>query len=170
MRCRVAPQAAIGVVGNPAICPTFRVRWGSEREYGFMPGRARRATRPTPEQVSASMWAWRRLRQPASVLGHVSPSASPCARPPRCRSAIELGNPLGSRAGTPTGGEGQGRGAQGRNEEQRRRARSCDDTHQVSSGAKRERLLRARDFRRLMPQNGHRLTRHGRVGHPERRR
>ena len=99
----MAPQAAIGVVGNPALCPAFRVRRGSGREYGFAASRARRATRPNSRANFGAMWAWRRHQQPASVLGHHSPSASPRALPPRCRSAGELGNPLGSRAGTPTG-------------------------------------------------------------------
>ena len=53
-RRSVAPQAASVVVGNPALCPAFRVRRGRVREYGFAASRARRATRPTPEQVSAS--------------------------------------------------------------------------------------------------------------------
>src|SRR5205823_6648539 len=51
-----ARRAALGgafssdrVVGNPALCPAFRVRRGRGRENGFMTGRARRATRPTPE-------------------------------------------------------------------------------------------------------------------------
>jgi len=37
-------------VGNPSLCPAFRVRRGSDREYGFVSGRARRATRPTPSE------------------------------------------------------------------------------------------------------------------------
>ena len=48
----MAPQAAIGVVGNPSLCPAFRVRRGSGRENGFAASRARRATRPTPERIS----------------------------------------------------------------------------------------------------------------------
>ena len=43
---------SIGVVGNPSLCPAFRVRRGSGREYGFAASRARRATRPTPERIS----------------------------------------------------------------------------------------------------------------------
>jgi hypothetical protein len=45
-----APQAAVGFVGNPSLCPAFRVRRGSGREYGLMTSRARRATRPTPSE------------------------------------------------------------------------------------------------------------------------
>src|SRR3989442_13404832 len=46
--------AVVGLLGNPSLCPAFRIRRGSGREYGLMTGRARRATRPTPEQISAS--------------------------------------------------------------------------------------------------------------------
>src|SRR3954469_16922030 len=48
-----------------------------------------------------------------SVPGDTLPPASPRALPPRWRTARELGNPLGSRAGTPTEliGTAGGRGA-----------------------------------------------------------
>src|SRR3954452_17439938 len=39
---------------------------------------------------------------PGGVRGHPLPPASPRALPPRWGEAGELGNPLGSRAGTPT--------------------------------------------------------------------
>ncbi len=45
-----AYRAMIVVVGNPSLCPAFRVRRGSGRENGFVSGRARRATRPTPSE------------------------------------------------------------------------------------------------------------------------
>ena len=76
-------QAAIGVVGNPALCPAFRVRRGSGREYGLMTGRARRATArlranfgtrlgtvPTSaasERAGAALAARLALRAPASL-------------------------------------------------------------------------------------------------------
>ena len=47
-----APQRRWRVVGNPALCPAFRVRRGRAPENGFAASRARRATRPTPERMS----------------------------------------------------------------------------------------------------------------------
>src|SRR5258708_26457456 len=64
-------ETAIGLVGNPSLYPAFRVRRGKQRENGCMTGRARRATRPTPEQFSASMWAWRRLQLADEDAGHL---------------------------------------------------------------------------------------------------
>src|SRR3954454_4840233 len=45
-----------------------------------------------------------------SVPGDTLPAASPRALPPRWGEARELGNALGSRAGTPTGSTGTARG------------------------------------------------------------
>ena len=68
-RKRRSGQWLIGVVGNPSLCPAFWVRRGSDRENGFTASRARRATRPTPERISAPMWAWRRLQQIGECAG-----------------------------------------------------------------------------------------------------
>src|SRR5216683_7375674 len=87
-----APQAAIGIVGNPSLCPAFRVRRGCGREYGSMTGRARRATRPTPSEFRHPSGDGADFSLPASVLGHRSPPASPCTLP---LIAVELGNTLG---------------------------------------------------------------------------
>jgi len=57
-----------------------------------MTGRARRATRPTPSEFRHPPGDGADFSLPASVLGHRSPPASPCALP---RSAVELGNTLG---------------------------------------------------------------------------
>ena len=76
----VAPQAAIGVVGNPSLCPAFRVRRGREREFGLTAGRARRAPRPTPPFRAAPTSA------AGECAGHHSPSASPSATTASFRS------------------------------------------------------------------------------------
>jgi hypothetical protein len=114
-------------VGNPSLRPAFRVRRGSYRKYGFVSGRARRATRPTPSEFRRPVG-----RAPTSAAGSVSPStlppASPCALP---LAAAELGEHARSRAGTPTGPTGTGRGAQGRDRKQNRRARSYDKAYQA---------------------------------------
>ena len=98
----VAPQAAIGVVGNPSLCPAFRVRRGSGRKYGLMTGRARRATRPTPSEFrrpcghgadfSCRRTCWGIARRPP--------------RPALSRSSRRAWEHARSRAGTPTGARG----------------------------------------------------------------
>jgi len=98
-----APQAAIGVVGNPALCPAFRVRRGRGRENGFVASRARRATRPTPSEFRRPCGHGADFSRRRACLGHRSPPASPCALPPRYRSRGRAREPARSRAGTPTG-------------------------------------------------------------------
>src|SRR5438477_12085326 len=66
-RCCTRRQAAIGpavigLVGNPSLCPAFRVRRGRGRKNGFMTGRARRATRPTPSKFRRPSGDGRRLQ------------------------------------------------------------------------------------------------------------
>ena len=118
-------KRAAGVVGNPALCPAFRVRRGSDREIGSVSGRARRATRPTPSEFrrpcghGADIISRRRCR------GASSPPASPCALP---RTAVELGNTLG--VGRRRRRDRQVRqGSAGRVGKQHRRARPCDQGH-----------------------------------------
>src|SRR3954452_9649270 len=67
---------------------------------------------------------------PGGVRGHPLPPASPRALPPRWGEAGELGNPLGSRAGTPTGPTVTARG-RGAATESTRRARSYGVVQQV---------------------------------------
>lgn len=74
----VAPQTAVGVVGNPSLCPAFRVRRGGARENGSMTGRARRATRPTAS-VFRPVWGRGDFGSRRACWGTGSPSASPCA-------------------------------------------------------------------------------------------
>src|SRR5712691_3945883 len=102
-----APQAAIGsvvigVVGNPSLCPAFRVRRGSGREYGSTTGRARRATRPTPSEFRRSLGV-SPTSAAGSVPGDTLPSASPALSRLAAASAVELGEHARSRAGTTTG-------------------------------------------------------------------
>ena len=127
------PQAAIGVVCNPSLCPAFRVRRGSGREYGSMTSRARRATRPTPSEFRHPPGDGADFSLPASVLGHRSPPASPCALP---LTAVELGNPLGVGRGRRQDREMR-QGSAGHDGKQRRRARPYDQP------IKRDRIQRA---------------------------
>src|SRR5258708_29334031 len=96
-----APQAATGVVEPPALCPAFRVRRGSRREYGSMTGRARRATRPTPSEFrhpsgdGADFGRRRRCYQ--HLRRPLRPALSRLAAAP----AVDLGNPLGVGRGRP---------------------------------------------------------------------
>src|SRR4051794_41215953 len=84
-----APQTAGGVVGNPALCPAFRVRRGRARENGFAASRARRATRPTPERVSVPCGHGADISSRQRAWGHAAARFAP--RSPAI--AIELGNP-----------------------------------------------------------------------------
>src|SRR5690348_4643344 len=65
-----------------------------------------------------------------SVPGDTLPPASPRALPPRWGEARELGNPLGSRAGTPTGLTGTA-GERGAATESTRRARGYSMANHV---------------------------------------
>src|SRR4051794_19820734 len=65
-----------------------------------------------------------------SVPGDTLPPASPRALPPRWGEPGELGNPLGSRAGTPTGSTVTA-GGRGAATESTRRARGYSRPHQV---------------------------------------
>ena len=127
---RRCAAARCGVVGNPALRPAFRVTRGRARENGFAASRARRATRPTPEQVSVPCGhgadinsrrvCWGITRRPLrprspAVLGHEG----------------ELGNPLGSRAGTPAGPTEMA-GERGATTESTRRARGYGRIRRVS--------------------------------------
>ena len=109
----IAPQAAIGVVGNPSLCPAFRVRRGRGRENGFAASRARRATRPTPSEFRHPPGDGADFSLPASVLGHRSPPASPCALPRSPRSSLGTRSESGGDADRT---DRYGRGAQGTTE------------------------------------------------------
>src|SRR3954449_7500017 len=65
-----------------------------------------------------------------SVAGGTLPPASPRTLPPRWDEARELGNPLGSRAGTPTGLTAMA-GGRGAATESTRRARGYGISHQL---------------------------------------
>jgi hypothetical protein len=114
-------------VGNPSLCPAFRVRRGKRFSFGLMTSRARRATRPTPSEFRCHVGM-----APTSAAGSVPrdtlPTASPCASP--------LPRPsLGTRSesgGDADRTDGFGRGAQGRDRKQCRRARTYDQVHPVS--------------------------------------
>ena len=67
-----------------------------------------------------------------SVPGDTLPPASPRALPPRWGEPEELGNPLGSRAGTPTGVTVTA-GGRGAATESTRRARGYGMAHHVRS-------------------------------------
>lgn len=119
-----APGGAVsggGVVGNPSLCPAFRVRRGSGRENGFMTGRARRATRPTASVFRLS--GDRRLRQPASVLGHRLAVRLALRSP---LPAVELREHARSRPGVADGTDSTCRREQGTTESSCRRARPYD--------------------------------------------
>ncbi len=72
-----APQAASGVVGNPALCPAFRVRRGRAREIGFAASRARRATRPTPERFSVPCGHGADISSRQRAWGHAAARFAP---------------------------------------------------------------------------------------------
>jgi hypothetical protein len=122
----IAPQAAIGrvmvgFVGNPSLCPAFRVRRGSGREYGSMTSRARRATRPTPSEFRCHVGM-----APTSAAGEragASLAARFALRSPA--AAVHLGNTLGV-GRVANGTDGHDRGAQGTTESSGRRARPYD--------------------------------------------
>jgi hypothetical protein len=100
-------------VGNPSLCPAFRVRRGRDREYGFAASRARRATRPTPEQISASSGDGADFSSRRVCWGITRRPLSPYARPHRCRSRGRAREPARESGGTPTGataGAGERRG------------------------------------------------------------
>jgi hypothetical protein len=100
----IAPQAAIGqtvvgFVGNPSLCPAFRVRRGSGREYGLTASRARRATRPTPSEFRCHVGM-----APTSAAGEragASLAARFALRSPATRG--RTWEHARSRPGTPTG-------------------------------------------------------------------
>ena len=97
-----APQAAVGLVVNPSLCPAFRVRRGSGREYGSMTSRARRATRPTPSEFRCHVGM-----APTSAAGERA--GAPLAARFAPRSPAFRGRAwehARSRAGTPTGSTG----------------------------------------------------------------
>lgn len=89
----MAPQAAIGVVGNPTLSPAFRVRRGSGRENGFATSRARRATRPTPERISVPCGHGADISSRRVCWGITHRPLSPCTLPPRCRSRVRAWEP-----------------------------------------------------------------------------
>jgi hypothetical protein len=100
-------------VGNPALCPVFRVRRGRAREIGFAASCARRATRPTPEWLSvpyghgAEISSWQR------AWGHAAARFAP--RPP---AALPLSRrawePARESGGDASRTDGNGGRAQGR--------------------------------------------------------
>ena len=122
-------------MGNPSLCPAFRVRRGKYREYGLVSGRARRATRPTPSEFRCHV-GMAPTSAAGSVPGDTLPPASPCA-PPLPRPSLGTRSESG---GDADGTDGNGRGAQGRDRKQRRRARPYDQCHQARSRPQQRRL------------------------------
>jgi hypothetical protein len=98
-------------VGNPSLCPAFRVRRGSGRENGFVASRARRATRPTPSEFRCHV-GMAPTSAAGSVPGDTLPPASPCA-PPLSRPSLGTRSESGRDA---DGTARYGRGAQGTTE------------------------------------------------------
>ena len=119
--------------GNPSLCPAFRVRRGNDRENGFVSGRARRATRPTPSEfrchvgMAPTSTAERRCR------GASSSSASPCALPTSPSLARSSWGTRSESGGDPDGIDSRGRGAQGPTESSGRRARGHGQCHPARS-------------------------------------
>ena len=113
---RRSAAARCGVVGNPALCPAFRVRRGRAPEYGFTASRARRATRPTPERVSVPCGHGADISSRQRAWGHAAARFAP--RPPatlgRGERAWEPARESGGDADRTDGNGGRARGRDGK--------------------------------------------------------
>ena len=110
-----------GVVGNPALCPAFRVRRGRDRKNGFAASRARRATRPTPERVSVPCGHGADISSRQRAWGHAAARFAP--RPPatlgRGARAWEHARESGGDADRPDDNGGRARGRDGKHPDAR---------------------------------------------------
>src|SRR3954469_19145617 len=109
-------RSRCGVVGNPALCPAFRVRRGRGQENGFAASRARRATRPTPERVSVPCGHGADISSRQRAWGHAAARFAP--RPPatlgRAGRAWEPARESGGGADRLDGNGGRARGRNGK--------------------------------------------------------